>query len=258
MEHGSAGRYRVDVDVTDNSRRIPFSAMFNFRDVGGYRGHDGRTVRWQRLYRSDSLHRIDDTDREAFAALGVRTVVDLRRPYEVTRDGRVPDFTGLTWRHVHPEHAEWDESPYQPGSDLARYLADRYADLAQTGTAGLADAVGVIADSANAPVVVHCVAGKDRTGIVCALTLSVLGVADADIAADYALTAEAAQRFAAWAAEVMPERGTLPPAWLASPAETMLLFLAELRAAHGSVEGYLRSAGVTDAQLTALRTHLLH
>ncbi|MFY1700860.1 MULTISPECIES: tyrosine-protein phosphatase [Micromonospora] len=231
--------------------------MFNFRDVGGYRGHDGRAVRWGRLYRSDSLHRIDDTDREAFAALGVRTVIDLRRPYEVTRDGRVPDFTGLTWRHVHPEHAEWDQRPYQPGTDLARYLADRYADLAQTGTVGLASAVGLIAENAEAPVVVHCVAGKDRTGIVCALTLSVLGVSDEDIAEDYALTAEAARKFAAWAAATMPERGELPPAWLASPAETMRLFLDELRAGYGSAEGYLRSAGVTDDQLAALREHLL-
>jgi hypothetical protein len=184
-------------------------------------------------------------------------VVDLRRPYEVTRDGRVPEFDGLTWRHVPPEHAEWDETPYLPGADLARYLADRYADLARTGTLGLAEAVGVIAEGVNSPVLVHCVAGKDRTGIVCGLTLSVLGVSDEDVAADYARTARAAERFAAWVAETMPERGPLPAAWLASPAETMLLFLAELRAGYGSVEGYLRAAGVTPAQLDALKDHLL-
>ncbi|PZF97705.1 protein tyrosine phosphatase [Micromonospora deserti] len=231
--------------------------MFNFRDVGGYPGHGGRSVRWGRLYRSDSLHRIDETDREAFAALGIRTVIDLRRPYEVERDGRVPDFDGMTWRHIHPEHAEWDERPYRSGTSLARYLADRYADLAETGTAGLAEAVGLIADSANTPVVVHCVAGKDRTGIVCALTLAVLGVDDATIAEDYALSTEASQRFSAWVAATMPAAEELPPAFLASPAEAMVLFLAELRTGHGSVAGYLRHAGVTDAQLTALRDHLL-
>ncbi|MEV5765531.1 tyrosine-protein phosphatase [Micromonospora sp. NPDC052213] len=244
------------MDAPEVNRRIPFATMFNFRDVGGHSGHDGRTVRRGRLYRSDSPHRIDDADREAFAALGVRTVIDLRRPYEVERDGRIPHFDGLTWRNIHPEHAEWGERPYQPGSDLARYLADRYADLAETGTAGLAEAVGLIADSANAPVVVHCVAGKDRTGIVCGLTLAVLGVDDDEIAADYALSTEAGERYRAWFEATGQQAGhTLPV--LTCPAEAMTLFLAELRAAHGSVEGYLRHAGVTDAQLTALRDHLL-
>ncbi|MFI7551878.1 tyrosine-protein phosphatase [Micromonospora sediminimaris] len=245
------------MDATEQTRRIPFTRMFNFRDVGGYRGVDGRAVRTGRLYRSDSLHGMDEADREAFAALGVRTVVDLRRPQEVERYGRVPDFDGLTYRHIHPEHAHWEERPYQPDTDLARYLADRYADLARTGTAGLAEAIGLIADSANAPVVVHCVAGKDRTGIVCGLTLAVLGVEDAEIAADYALSTEASQRFAAWVATAHPEVPELPMPYLSSPAETMLLFLAEIREGHGSVDDYLRHAGVTDEQLAALRDHLL-
>ncbi|WP_341719485.1 tyrosine-protein phosphatase [Micromonospora sp. FIMYZ51] len=245
------------MDATEVTRRIPFATTFNFRDVGGYRSRDGRTVRTGRLYRSDSLHRINDADRDVFTSLGVRTVIDLRRPTEVERDGRVPDFDGLSYRHIHPEHADWSQQPYQSGGDLARYLADRYADLARTGTAGLAQAIGLIADSANAPVVVHCVAGKDRTGIVCGLTLSALGVEDADIAADYALTAEASQRFSAWVTATFPDAPEVPPPFLASPAETMLLFLAEIREGHGSVEGYLRHAGVTDGQLAALRTHLL-
>ncbi|MDM4722898.1 tyrosine-protein phosphatase [Micromonospora sp. WMMA1363] len=233
-----------------------FSTLFNFRDVGGPAGHDGRTVRRGRLFRSDSPHRLDGPDRETFAALGVRTVLDLRRPYEVERDGRIPDLNGLTWRHVHPEHAEWSDDPYQSDTDLARYLADRYADLATTGTAGLGTALGLIADSANAPVVVHCVAGKDRTGIVCGLTLAVLGVSDTDIAADYALSTEAGERFMAWFASTGKQmRPGLPP--LTCPEEAMLLFLAELRTAYGSVEGYLRHSGVTDAQLSALRDHLL-
>ncbi|MEV6690571.1 tyrosine-protein phosphatase [Micromonospora sp. NPDC051196] len=251
------GRYRVRMDAIEDRRRIPFTAMFNFRDVGGYRGLDGRTVRSGRLYRSDSLHRMDGADQDAFSALGVRTVVDLRRPQEVQRDGRVPELDGLVYRHIHPEHADWTRQPYQPDSDLARYLADRYADLARTGTAGLAQAIGLIADSANAPVVVHCVAGKDRTGIVCGLTLAALGVEDAEIAADYALSNEASQRFAAWLATAYPHMPELPAPFLSSPAETMLLFLAEIREGHGSIDGYLRHTGVTDDQLAALRTHLL-
>lgn len=231
--------------------------MFNFRDVGGYTGLDGRIVRCGRLYRSDSLHRIDETDRDAFAALGVRTVVDLRRPREVSRDGRVPDYAGLAYRHIHPEHREWDEVPYDERLSLARYLADRYLDLAETGGTGIGTALGVIADADAAPMVVHCVAGKDRTGVVCALTLSLLGVADADIAEDYALSTAAAERFFAWLRAQVPDTAPAPPAFLASPAEAMLFFLKGLRDRHGSVEAYVLEAGLTRDDVSAMRTHLL-
>ena len=70
-------------------RNLPFSSTYNFRDVGGYPGLDGRTVRWRRLFRADSLHRLEGADWESFAALGVRTVIDLRRPFEVEQHGRV-------------------------------------------------------------------------------------------------------------------------------------------------------------------------
>ncbi|MEH0981078.1 tyrosine-protein phosphatase [Micromonospora sp. CPCC 205556] len=244
------------MDAIEVNRRIPFSAMFNFRDVGGYPGHDGRTVRWGRLYRSDSPHRLDGADLEAFTALGIRTVIDLRRPSEVERDGRVPEQDGLAYRHIHPEHVDWGERPYRQGEDLPRYLADRYADLADTGAAGLAEAVGLIADETNAPVLVHCVAGKDRTGLVCGLTLAALGVSDAEIAADYALSTEAAAQFQAWFASTGQQmRAGLPP--LTTPATAMTLFLTELRQRYGTVADYLRRAGLTDAQLTALREHLL-
>jgi protein-tyrosine phosphatase len=245
------------VDVTPANPATAFSAMFNFRDVGGYAARDGRTVRARRLYRSDSLHRIDEADRDAFAALGVRTVIDLRRPHEVARDGRVPAYDGLTYLHIHPEHREWDEVPYDERQSLARYLADRYLDLAETGAAGLAKAVGVIADEECAPVVVHCVAGKDRTGVVCALTLSLLGVADDDIARDYALSTAASKRFGAWLAEHSPDSGTPPPPFLGSPVEAMLLFLTELRQRHGSIDDYLCAAGLPAERIAALRAHLL-
>ncbi|WP_372471909.1 tyrosine-protein phosphatase [Micromonospora trifolii] len=251
------GRYRVSVDATGNNPQLSLPATFNFRDVGGYLGHDDRSVRRGRLYRSDSLHRLTEQDRDAFAAIGIRTVIDLRRPTEVERDGRVPEYQGLTYRHIHPEHADWAGTPHEEGASLARYLADRYADLAQTGTAGLAEAVGLIADSANAPVVVHCVAGKDRTGIVCALALAVVGIDDADITADYALSSAASARYSAWLASVTPGGVDVPAPFLSSPAEAMQIFLDELRAGHGSVEAYLRHAGVTDEQLAALRDHLL-
>lgn len=234
-----------------------FSVLFNFRDVGGYAARDGRTVRRRRLYRSDSLHRIDGADRVAFDALGIRTVVDLRRPGEVAQFGRVPEYDGLLYHHIHPEHRDWAEVPYDERLGLARYLADRYLDLAETGAAGIGEAIGILADETSAPVVVHCVAGKDRTGVVCALALSVLGVDEAVIAEDYALSTAASERFTAWLSTQTPAGAPLPLPYLSSPAEAMLLFLAGLRRRHGSAERYLLDTGVTPAQLAALRTHLV-
>jgi len=246
------------VDTTPLTRALAFSSLFNFRDLGGYAGLDGRTVRWRRLFRSDSLHRLNGADAQVFAALGVRTVVDLRRPTEVTRDGRVPEYDGLLYHHIHPEHAEWRASSYVDGHDLARWLADRYLDLARDGIAGIVRAISVIADADAAPVVVHCVAGKDRTGVVCALTLALLGVPDDDIAEDYALSTEASARFTAWVRETYPDRAAkLPAPFLASPAEAMSMFLADLRERYGSPEGYVKTGGLAGEQIDALRAHLL-
>lgn len=245
------------MDTTPVTRALTFASLFNFRDLGGYAGLDGRSVRWRRLFRSDSLHRLGEADNQAFAALGVRTVVDLRRPSEVSRDGRVPEYDGLAYHHIHPDHEEWHQSTFVDGQSLERWLADRYLDLAGTGAAGLGRALTIIADEQASPVVVHCVAGKDRTGVVCALSLSLLGVADEVIAEDYELSTAASAAFSAWVREHYPNLPDLPPPYLASPAGAMLLFLAGLRERYGSVESYVAHAGVTRAHVEAMRSHLL-
>lgn len=227
--------------------------VFNFRDLGGYRAADGRTTRWRRLYRSDSLSRIDPADAASFTALGVRTVIDLRRPREIERDGRVHPFAGLTYHHICPDHAEWEQAADDEPSD-ARWLANRYLDLAEDGHAAVAAAVEVIADAGNAPVVVHCVAGKDRTGVVSAVTLGALGVPDRVIAEDYALTSAATERTTAYLRARHPGLAAMPARWLLSPAEAMLLFLADLRSRHGSIRAYL---GLPDEVFAALEEHLL-
>ncbi|MEV4135833.1 tyrosine-protein phosphatase [Dactylosporangium sp. NPDC049742] len=231
--------------------------LFNFRDLGGYTGTGGRTVRWRRLFRSDSLSRIDPADAASFTAVGVRTVIDLRRPREVARDGRVPEFPGLAYHHLHPEHAEWEDAPDQDEPSDARWLANRYLDIAYTGAAAMVAAVTVIAAADNAPVVVHCTAGKDRTGVVSALTLGALGVAEEDIAEDYALTAGATGPAMAYLRRINPEIAAMPERYLAAPADAMRLFLRDLHGRHGSVRGYLLEMGLPETHLTALEEHLL-
>jgi protein-tyrosine phosphatase len=245
------------VAVDPYPRNLTFSSAYNFRDVGGYPGLDGRTVRWRRLFRADSLHRLEGEDWAAFSALGVRTVIDLRRPFEVAEYGRVADYEGLDYRNLVLEHVDWGEVPHPDGTVHERWLADRYLNFAEDGRAALSTALSVIADPAAAPVVVHCMAGKDRTGVTCALALALVGVSDEDIAADYALTTSSMRSLTEHLRRTNPAAIEGQEHMFDSPAEAMMLFLADLRELHGSVESYAREIGLKDEQVAAMRDHLL-
>jgi len=237
-------------------RTINFSTVFNFRDLGGLTGLDGRMVRYGRLYRSDSLHRLSEEEGAKLAALGVRTVLDLRRPIEIVRDGRVPDLPGLTYFNLHPIHREWNMGHYD--GDPGRYLADRYLDMAEEGVDGFGAALRLISDAERAPVVMHCFAGKDRTGVLAALTLALLGVSEADIMADYAASEASQVPLGAQIRRDFPDRLVdAPPHVLACPPQAIGLFLTELAQRNGSLYGYARAAGVTALHIESLRAHLL-
>jgi protein-tyrosine phosphatase len=246
-----------------SQRHTPFSTVFNFRDLGGYPAADGRTIRWERIYRSDGLHRLTEADLDAFAAVGVRTVLDLRRPDELAADGRIVESLGLAYHNVNFHPAMWPEHDLGP-DDMPRYLADRYAEMAAGGLNG-SNAVGpalrLLVDADTAPIVFHCAAGKDRTGVLAALVLSLLGVDDDVIADDYALTAESERRYWQWRrsrSDAPPEDGHLP-AWVQNPCprDAMVYFLRELRDRHGTVEAYARRTGIGAADIETLRAHLL-
>lgn len=218
---------------------------------------DGRTVRWQRLYRADSLGLLAGDDLTAFRALRVRNVIDLRHAFEVDKHGRVPETEGQLYHNLPIEGRRWDVAAYTDELGVTRFLADRYLEVAEDGVANLRTALETIARADNAPVVVHCAAGKDRTGILTALVLSLAGVSEDDIVADYALTGLATERFIAdWRrrhgdAELWPGFGL-------APADTMRFFLADLTARHGSIERYVTQVlGLTADTIAELRAHLL-
>ncbi len=235
------------------------ATVFNFRDLGGAPTVDGRSVHYGRLYRSDSLHRLTESECTQLCSLGIRTVLDLRRPYELARDGRIRETDGLADSPLHPVHREWNPARYDPADGPARFLADRYLDMADEGAAGFGDALRLIADPRHAPVVMHCFAGKDRTGVLASLVLSLLGVPDPHIAADYALS-ERAQ--ASVSAQILAEavgrpRSEPPIAFVVCPPEAIMMFLTRLRQRYGSVRGFAAHAGVSEEDLASLRAHLL-
>jgi protein-tyrosine phosphatase len=239
------------------SEQGAWEGLHNFRDLGGHRTQDGRTVCPGRLYRSDSLAKLRGSDLSRFRALGVRTVIDLRYPFEIAARGRVYDGPH-TYHNLSIEHRPYDQTILGPEVEPARYLADRYAEVLADGVVELRSALRIIAAPPSAPLVFHCASGKDRTGIVAALVLTLLGVADADIVADFARTGSATQQLvAAWHAD-HPGRTLRWPAYAQAPAELMENFLAETAAEYGSLRSYaLDHLELGDGYVETLRAHLL-
>ncbi len=239
-------------------RRIDLEGCLNFRDLGGYPTEDGRRLRWGLVYRSDALHHLTAADVERLQGeLGIRTVIDLRSTAELRTDGRgVLATATLDFHHV----PLFDGQMTRPeGWAAVETLADRYALLAEFAKAPIARVVDVLA-RATGPAVYHCAAGKDRTGVISAVLLGVLGVPDEVIVADYVATQE---QLEAIIERLMAARGyrtmlsALPPDTLHAEGETMVCFLARIRERHGSMRAYARSAGLEEGVLVRLCDRLL-
>ena len=166
--------------------------VFNFRDIGGYATAHSH-VRTGQVYRADSLV---CAPAATLAGLGIKTVVDLRSAAEVTSHGGFQPTAAVAYAHCPVAHTPWDDQAATAGTVQA-FLAERYLEIADTGRSGICQALTLLADPSRRPLVFHCRAGKDRTGVLVALLLSLLGVSDGDIDADYALSNTAYARFCA-------------------------------------------------------------
>jgi len=240
-------------------RRIPLTGPLNFRDLGGYDTVDGSRVRWRRLFRSDSLSPVTAEDARLLTGeLGLLAVVDLRTSREVERDGR----GGLADVALHYHHVPlFEDAPPDPDGPWTRSLHEAYAHMLDTSAARIRDALSAVASEvADHPTVFHCTAGKDRTGIVAALVLALLGVSDEDIVADYVLTQEIMPEMI----ERFPRRALrshdgsrFPSPILRAEADTMRETLAVLAEDYGSAAGWAERAAVDAAVVMKLRTALL-
>jgi hypothetical protein len=219
----------------------------NFRDVGGHRTIDGGQIRSRRLFRSDSLAEASPTDCERLERVGLRTVIDLRDTGEAAFAGRYPGRVD-TYHHL-PLGNPMHDAPIRWSDPME--VARRYYDLMVDGGDAIAEVFAVLTDPSTYPVVVHCSVGKDRTGIVIALVLSALGVADDDVAGDYAASGLGAARLVArLRARLGDEAHLLEPALpvlLSAEPQSMRHFLGLVRDEHGSAHGYVESLGLASA-----------
>jgi protein-tyrosine phosphatase len=256
-------------------RHPPLESGCNFRDFGGYDTRDGRRVRWGRLYRSGTLTQLSEPDRAAITALAIRAVCDLRRLDERQRHPD-PEFGDATRLH-------WDEpfetSPLREQA-FAQSVGPSHARAAMIGMysqmpVALATRVrGMFAgllQGPGAPIILHCTAGKDRTGFAAALLLSALGVPRPTIFEDYVLTNQAVDLRSLMLGAVQSGLGittTAEPilalpreaqdAVLAADADYLEAAFSALEAGHGSIDTYLRSVlGVDDDARRQLARALL-
>ena len=240
-------------------RLIQFDGVHNFRDIGGYRTESGRTVRWRRVFRSGALDEMtDDDERRARGEFGISAVIDLRHPDEMGTLGAAK--TALAGTSVVYRNAS-----LVPHSDTYRaYLdrvtelygptpsAERYRYLLTVAGDEIARAFDLFSDRSAYAVIVHCTAGKDRTGIVIALLLELLGVSRDQIAEDYELSNESIPRLIEYL-EAKGRRPDLPreqwEARLVTPAERIAELLELVDRDYGSARDYLTANGVSEESL---------
>jgi protein-tyrosine phosphatase len=241
-------------------RTLPLEGCVNFRDLGGYETRDGRVVGWRRLFRADGLNRLTGADRDLLTQLELATVIDLRTTLEAEERGRFPvdevpvRYVDLPLTDVLPapeELPDWGE---------ASYVASRYARMVSEGAPVLTQAIEVLASTGSLPAVVHCSAGKDRTGVLSAIVLAFLDVPDETIVEDYALSAVAMDRLLdrlkAEYPDSVEEVEKFAPAILHVVPETMEEFLVSVRTVYGSYDGLAEALEVTES-VAVLRERLL-
>jgi protein-tyrosine phosphatase len=252
---------------------IDLEGAANARDVGGLPTTDGSKTVPGRLLRSDNLQDLTGADiAKLTGELGVTTVVDLRSTAELHSEGAAPldDVPAVEHRHhpVLPEEgvatdAVADVLLTRTDADRSRYpgnaVTGHYLGYLEDRPDQVVDALRSVAWSGGAALV-HCAAGKDRTGVVVALALSVAGVRPDAIVADYAATGERTEpllarlrRSVTYSADINRKSDD---AHKPRP-ETMAAFLAELDTRYGGAAAWLTAHGLSDEDLTRLRDKLL-
>jgi len=242
---------------------LAWEGCLNVRDLGGLPTEDGRRTRPGRVVRSENVRTLTEAGWRALAEHGVTRIVDLRWPEELAEDQ--PRDVQIEVVHVSvlgeaidPDYIEKLDAHLDSVDDVADHYAWSYVDFLERYRDRFGRAFAAIAD-ADGAVVVHCMGGKDRTGLVSALLLRLAGVSHEAIGADYALSAKNLEpRNAEWLASAPDETTRARGVKLReTPAEGMVRVLEEIESRYDDVAAYLRAAGLSDQQIARLEERLV-
>lgn len=245
-------------EPSDPGRRhiSPLTGAYNFRDLGGLPASHGRQVRSGVLFRSDTLQSLTDADVERLVGqLGIELVVDLRIGTEAVAEGRGP-LAAATVCYLNAPLRDLPVSDLPPREQSLQFYLEHLASPSPT----LSTLIRTMAALAGRPTILHCAAGKDRTGLVTALVLRLLDVEDEDIVADYLATAHnlprIVERFRGWP-RYRDHMAAVPPEVYEAHEHTIRGFLRGLDEGYGGADGWARSRGIDDAALRQLADGLL-
>ncbi len=237
--------------VEHAERDLHWPDCLNVRDLGGLPLDGGGAIRRGALIRADALSRLTDEGVAAARAAGVSRVIDLRRTAEAG-SARHPFAGDPVYRNIPVQNPADPDHEWLTLAEIYCTMLDLRPDL-------FAQAFAAVADAPPGAVVVHCAGGKDRTGIITAFALSVAGVADDIIAADYALTEERLREDSRAYLDTIddPRLREVLAGLQPTPPEVMIDTLAHLRERHGGVPAYLGTAGISEEQLAAVHDRLV-
>jgi protein-tyrosine phosphatase len=251
--------------MTLHRRELAWEGCLNVRDLGGHRTEDGSETRYGAVVRADSIQQLTEAGWLAAVTYGIRTVVDLRGDHELRDDP--PAELPVEVRHVpfmETNDDEWHEieaaveAAAQAAPDAATATRDVYLIFLEHFRENAAAGIEAVARAPSGGVVVHCVGGKDRTGLLTAFLLYLAGVDVEQIAADYALSeARLRPRQDAWIAQAESEAERERVRRISqTPAASMVGVFRELEHRYGTVEEFLRASGLSDADMALARRRL--
>lgn len=244
---------------TNSSPVFEPEGIHNFRELSGYQLRSGGVIRSAMIYRSGALELMTERDRQWLQEqIRLRRILDLRHPDELagtkgphaladrvvalsifketqTQESLIAELNGL----------------YGNGPSPRRYL--HYLDI---GGERLAEGFRMFADDENYPVLVHCTAGKDRTGVLLGMLMDVLGASDEDIANEYGLSDASIDRLIAYlrsSGRALEGTDDEIRARLSTPPDRMAGFIELMREKHGSSEAFFIKQGVTEEEIQKVR-----
>ena len=237
----------------DPKRILDFPALLNARDLGGYPTRDGSQTRYRSLLRSDDLAQLTDAGLEAFSNYGIETVVDLRWPEEIAAS---PTPITQALRHIRYEQISLlTPTPQEWRARRAQDKAKEHWNRAMLEKVReeLKEVLSLIAGASAGPLLFHCVAGKDRTGLIAALMLALADVVPEAIAYDYAVSTENLrehylQRYTEFDPAEVIDAVQCPEAGI----HNMLAYLEKF----GGARAYLEEIGVPRELIERLRARL--
>jgi protein-tyrosine phosphatase len=242
------------------TRRLDWAGALNVRDLGGIPIEGGGETRFGELVRADNIRLMPDDGWRALADHGVTRIVDLRWPEELAADPpRDVDIDVVNVSLFGDLDPNFDDpiDEYVPADDAAGYFGWMYERAWEAHRTEIGRALAAIADAPAGVTLFHCYAGKDRTGLVAALLLRLAGASIDDVAADYALSADKLDADRAWVdAAATPADRRRRALRIQSPARAMAGALRLLEERFGTVDEYLRAAGVDDERIARLRRRL--